>query len=119
MKKFFKNLLIALVLVLSVTSCGWLLSLFGTNGGGGDVVFGTSTMKNSYVMKATEYQLDSICVADTLPNPDTWLGATFKDFETGEVIIKRMYIKHWGKTEITYILLGTAEPYSVTRRITE
>ena len=119
MKRFLKNLILALSIVASISSCGWIFGVHSTGGNADGVILGAPSMKNSYVMTATEYQLDSICVADTLPNPDNWLGVNFKDYETGESIMKRMHIKHWGKTEIVYILIGTKEPYNITRRITE
>ena len=39
------------------------------------------------------YQVDSICVADTLPSIDEWISTTFYDYETNEAIVKRMFIK--------------------------
>ena len=118
MKKFLKGLALALFIGLSV-SCGWIFQAGGNGNGGTEVTLGTPVMKNSYTMVATMAQVDSICVADTLPNIDTWIGASFTDYETGEKIIKRMYFKNWGKTEIVYTITGTTEPYDVSMRITK
>ena len=117
MKKFLRGFALALLIGLS-TSCAWLFQT-GSNGNGGNVTLGTPVMKNSYTMIATAAQVDSICVVDTLPNIDTWLGASFTDYETGEKIIKRMYFKNWGKTEIVYTITGNKEPYNVSMRITK
>lgn len=119
MKRFLKNLILSLSIILLISSCGWIIGVQNNGGNTDGIVLGAPAMKNSYVMTASEYQLDSICVADTLPDPAKWLGVNFKDYETGEQVMKRMHIKHWGKTEIVYIIIGTKEPYNITRRITE
>lgn len=102
------------MICVSVASCGWLTKLPKDNGG----VYGTQ-MLTSYTMRATNWQIDSICRVDTLPNIDAWTLSGFKDYETGENIVKRMYIKQTGKNEIIYIVTGVDEPYLVTRRITK
>lgn len=117
MKKTLKNLVAAIGICLAVSSCGWLTRLQHT--GSTDTTFGTPVMKNSYEMQATAWQMDSICKADTLPKLREWIGTDFVDFETGEAITRRVYMKYWGKTEIVYIVTGKEEPFVVIRRITE
>ena len=116
MKKFFKNLFLTIAVAASITSCGWLTKLSHSNTG--TTEFGT-TMKVSYTMQATDWQIDSICTADALPPLDEWIVNTFQDFETGQRIVKKMYIKEDTKNELIYIIVGSSEPYQVTRRITE
>ncbi len=103
------------MICVSVASCGWLTKVPKDDS---NIVYGTQ-MFTSYTMNATNWQVDSICKADDLPNIDTWILNGFKDYETGENIVKRMYIKQTGKNEIIYIVTGTNEPYIVTRRITK
>lgn len=114
MKKFIKNLFLSVGIVLIMSCCGNTSNVSKKK----DITFGTS-MKVSYEMMATRMQVDSICVADTLPQMDSWLASSFKDYETGAVQVKRMYIKKNDKNEIIYIILGNEQPYKVTRRITE
>ena len=116
MKTFFKNLILSIVLCFSFVACDLI---FKTPRNNDNNQLGTSSMKASYEMVATAWQVDSICAADTLPNIDTWLLQRFTDFETGSTIVKRMYIKTNGDKEAVYIVVGTEEPFNVTRRITE
>lgn len=83
-----------------------------------DISFGTS-MKIEYVIDdAKTYQIDSILIADTLPNIDKWLIMNYIDYETNKKIIKRMYIrKYESGFENTYIIIGNNEPYKITKRI--
>ena len=114
MKEFIAKLAIAVGLCLSTVGCGWLIKVPKEN----EPVYGTH-MLNSYVMTATEWQVDSICNADALPEMKTWMVTSFKDYETGNVVVKHMYFKSVGEKEIVYIITGVEEPYSVQRRITE
>ena len=114
MKTFFKNLILTIVMCLSFVACDLIFKTPRKE----NQTFGTS-MKASYEMMATAWQVDSICQADTLPNLDMWILQNFHDFETSTTITKRMYIKELGQNEIIYIILGNNEPYKVTRRITE
>ena len=115
MKKFITNLLAAVMLCLSVASCGWLRNICKNDV---EPTYGTSMM-NSYVMEATRWQIDSICAADALPTMDKWIVKSFRDNETGVSIYKYMYIKSLGKDEVIYIIVGNSEPYSLQRRITK
>lgn len=117
MKKFFKHILLIVSLFALIGGCVWPTHV--KPGNDPNIVLGGPQMMNSYVMTASDFQVDSICVADTLPTLDTWMLSTFKDYETGETIVKRVYIKQQGETEVMYIITGRREPYSVTRRITK
>jgi hypothetical protein len=116
MKKFFKNLFLSITVLATLTSCGWL---FKTPRDDNNPSTYGATMKISYTMTASNWQVDSICTADGLPLLNQWITNTFTDFETGETIVKRMYIKEDGAVEMVYIVVGSNEPYEVTRRITE
>ena len=111
MKKFSKIVLVTFIAMI-IGGCG----LFKKTPKPAENVYGTE-MVNSYVMAATQWQIDSICTADNLPNLDEWAASSFTDFETGKVTVKRMYIKYEGKTELMYIVTGYEEPYGVSRRI--
>lgn len=117
MKKFFKYILLVVSIFALIGGCVWPTRV--KPGNDDNIVLGGPQMLNSYVMTASDYQVDSICVADTLPSLDTWMLSAFKDYETGEQIVKRVYIKQSGDEEVMYIITGRSEPYSVTRRITK
>lgn len=71
------------------------------------------------IENATINQVDSIIAVDSLPNLNKWLNSTYKDYETNEKIIKRLYIKQKENKEIVYIITGIKEPYKITKRVTE
>ena len=113
MKNLFKKIFISVVIVATMVGCGCLKKVKTD-----DITYGTS-MLVSYTMNASMRQVDSICTADSLPSIDLWTVSQFIDYETNTSIVKRMYFKEFGKSEILYIITGTTEPYVVTRRITE
>ena len=111
MKKLLTIFIIALSMLFSV-SCNTTRNV-------ADVNFGTSMMV-IYTMDINQYQLDSICVADTLPYYDNWIKARFTDYETNTVFVKRMCFKKCvDYDEVIYILVGENEPYEITKRISE
>ena len=83
-----------------------------------EIAFGSS-MRNSYTMSITQSQLDSICLADTLPTIDRWASVRFTDYETNKVYIKRMCRKNLKNHECMYILTECEKKYKITRRLTE
>lgn len=108
-----KKLLLSVGIVIAIISCG---SAAKTSN---DTMYGTS-MRATYINKATQYQVDSIIAVDTLPNLSTWIISSYRDYETGKPIVKRMYIRTiQGGKECTYIITGTEEPYKITKRIIE
>lgn len=108
-----KQLFIEIIIML------FLLSSCAAVKIGDDINFGTS-MSVVYCSDISQYQLDSICDADTLPYYDTWIKARFTDYETNTVFIKRMCFKNESDyDEIIYILIGENEPYKITKRITK
>lgn len=115
MKKLLSKFTIAIAFI-GLICCSNTCTETGSTSNGENVL-GTPSMTIGYTMQATRHQIDSICVADTLPNFNKWLGQEFKDYETGEVIIKKMYVKTRNGYEATYIVNGKNEPYTVTQRI--
>lgn len=85
-----------------------------------DIVFGTS-MKIAYTIEnGTTYQIDSIIMADTLPNVKRWMHMNYTDYETNKKVLKRMYVRTYKNgNESTYIIIGNEEPYNITKRITQ
>lgn len=117
MKKIFKNIILVLIMCLSFVACDLI---FKTPRKDNDKNLGQAqSMLISYTMEASSWQVDSICQADTLPNIDNWLTSQFTDYETNEIVVKRLYYKDYGNTEVVYIITGSTEPFIVTRRITE
>ena len=116
MKKLFRNLLVALSVAALISGCfGPCVKTITPT----EPILGGPIMKTSYTMMATSYQVDSICAADTLPSLDKWNGTSFNDYETNEVVIKRLYIKRSGNAEIMYTVTGQNEPFAVSVRITK
>ena len=64
-------------------------------------------------------QLDSLCVADTIPSDLTngWLHKVYTDFETNKPIIRYMYIKELNDNfEIIYFVTPKDDIYIVSKR---
>lgn len=76
-------------------------------------------MRTIMEMRASEYQLDSICISDTLSqNIEDWLNAEFISYETGDTIPKYVWIKQWScGTMIKYVITGRVEPFLVEKTI--
>lgn len=84
---------------------------------GGEQIMGASSMKTEWEFDAMMYQIDSVCLADTLPTIDKWIGTTFTDYETKEKMTKKGYIKQRSENEqiIYTILIDESEPYWMTK----
>lgn len=118
MGKMFRKFAATIAICFTMVSCGWLTKLSNGGNENNNPALGSS-MIVSYTMDASMKQVDSICRVDKLPALEGWLTTQFTDYETGQPIVRRMYIKEYGETEIIYIITGTDEPFVVTRRITE
>lgn len=117
MKNIFKKLALVLVMCLSMVGCDLIFKTPRNNDN--NQTYGTSMILSYTMDHATAWQVDSICKADTLPNIDTWLTTQFTDYETNEIVVKRLYYKDYGETEVVYVITGSTEPFIVMRRITE
>lgn len=111
MKRFFVTLIMALSM-LFMFSCK-------TQQNVGEINFGSSITMD-YTLEIGNRGIDSICVVDSLPDYREWVGAKFTDYETNEIIYKRMCIKRYNDgVEFLYILVGYKEPYTISRRKTQ
>ena len=115
MKKIFKKVLIALVLLFMFIGC-----CVSKKAVKNDYPFGTSMRLTCNIQNGFQYQIDSIIIADTLPPIDRWLKTEYLDYETNDRLLKRMYIRQYKNgTESVYTILGSKEPYKISKRITE
>lgn len=78
-------------------------------------------MLNEYEGYYTPYQLDSICVADTLePNLNNWHIIGLRDDETKENVSQYLYIKTLGEKESIYRVQKIDDnTYKITKRVTK
>lgn len=107
------KIFLAILSILFLISCGPTKNISN-----GDISIATKIYTYTQVLE--DYQLDSLCVTDTLPPLDKWIVSRFKDYETGKGITKCMYIKEIapGK-EYIYIILPEDDKYKLTKRITK
>lgn len=78
-------------------------------------------MKNLIKEKYNEYQLDSICQVEKLPNDmKKWHGSFLYDYETNERIDQYVFIKEYNrKNEVIYTIIVDDSVYYFTKRIVE
>ena len=116
MKHFFKKMMSIVGLALMLVGCGVIKKQQESN----DYPLGTSMKLTCNIQNGKTYQIDSLMVADTLPQLDKWLRSVYIDYETGEKILKRMYIRQYNNgNEAVYLIMGSQEPYKISKRITE
>lgn len=116
MKHFFKKMMAIVGLALMLVGCGVIKKQQESN----DYPLGTSMKLTCNIQNGKTYQIDSLMVADTLPQLDKWLRSVYIDYETGEKILKRMYIRQYNNgNEAVYLIMGSQEPYKISKRITE
>ena len=116
MKNIFKKVILGLGISLMLLGCGVVKKQQERN----NYPLGTSMKISCNIENGKEYQIDSIMTADTLPKLERWLSTIYLDYETNDKIQKRMYIRQYKNgTEAVYIIVGSKEPYKITKRITE
>ena len=116
MKHFLKKMVAIVGLALMLVGCGVIKKQQESN----DYPLGTSMKLTCNIQNGKTYQIDSLMVADTLPQLDKWLRSVYIDYETGEKILKRMYIRQYNNgNEAVYLIMGSQEPYKISKRITE
>lgn len=116
MKYFLKKMMAIVGLALMLVGCGVIKKQQESN----DYPLGTSMKLTCNIQNGKTYQIDSLMVADTLPQLDKWLRSLYIDYETGEKILKRMYIRQYNNgNEAVYLIMGSQEPYKISKRITE
>lgn len=76
-----------------------------------------NSIKGTY----NEYQLDSICTVERLPDDLTkWHGTTFYDYETNEKVNQYVFIKESNrKGEVIYTITVDDSTYYFTKRVVE
>lgn len=116
MKHFLKKMMVIVGLAIMLVGCGVIKKQQESN----DYPLGTSMKLTCNIQNGKIYQIDSLMVADTLPQLDKWLRSVYIDYETGEKILKRMYIRQYNNgNEAVYLIMGSQEPYKISKRITE
>lgn len=116
MKTVFKCILLVLGLVLMINGCGVVKRQQERN----EFPFGTSMKITCNIEEGTLEQVDSIIIADTLPPINKWLRSVYIDYETSERIMKYLHIRTYENgTESVYVVMGSEEPFKITKRITE
>ena len=113
--KTFKNLLIGLLVIASMSGCG-LLCRHKQNT---PDTYATS-MRILYERDFTVAQFDSICVADTIPRDlKLWKSYSMRDYETNKPITEYLYIKRLGANEEMFrVMMPTDSTYNIIKRIT-
>lgn len=121
MKNKFLSFIVLASMMLSITGCGLLTKMFHKDTGDNtEVVSGTQNMyqiKHEY----TRYQVDSMCVADNLPQMfEGWYRQAYQDYETGKYVIRYSYIKEkTDNNEMIYIVTERGDIYVVSKRKVE
>lgn len=116
MKHFLKKTISIVGLALMLVGCGVVKKQQERN----DYPLGTSMRLACNIQDGKMYQIDSLIAADTLPQLNKWLSSVYIDYESGERILKRMYIRHYNNgNEAVYLVVGLQEPYKISKRITE
>ena len=116
MKHFLKSAMVIVGLALMLVGCGVVKKQQERN----DYPLGTSMRLACNIQDGKMYQIDSLIAADTLPQLNKWLRSVYIDYESGERILKRMYIRQYNNgNEAVYLVVGSQEPYKISKRITE
>lgn len=102
-----------LVFILSIFACNPTRRLFTTEY--------DNQMVNAFEDYYTEYQLDSICNADSISRDfSNWIYLPLRDDESQEDVSQYMYIKSLGEYECIYRLQIMSDgTYKITKRITK
>lgn len=110
MKKFLPSLFVLFCFLISIVSCTpkkWLYE--GVDG----------TMKNEILGVFTQQQIDSLCIADTLPiNLGEWIPLLTRDYESGEKMQQYLFIKKHSSDETIYVITRYSdnENYRIQKR---
>ena len=116
MKNKILTVLTVMLMAFSVFSCGPTVKV-KHNGDGTVTVAGTQSMYR-ITHEYTQYQLDSMCVADNLPEDLTkWLSSSYRDYETNVPVVRYMYIKEMNDSyELVYVVTQKGDIYVVSKR---
>lgn len=117
-----KNKIITFVVLFSVlfftTGCGTLNRIFHRNAENTEINLGASQNMYQETHEYNSSQVDSMCVADTLPRTfESWQPWAYLDHETNKYIVRYMYIKEYNDNyEIIYIITPRGDIYIVSKR---
>lgn len=115
--KAFKNFLLGLLVIASMSGCGLLCKQKQNTDG---QTYGTS-MRILYDKDFTYAQFDSICVVDAIPmDLEQWKAYSSRDYETNNVITEYMFIKSLEtNAEVIYrLMIVDEDTYNIYKRIT-
>lgn len=117
MKSRFLNIFIIVLFSCFVGSCG-LFKKVQTGNDNTNVVAGSIQNMYQTTHEYKQYQLDSMCVADNLPNDlDQWIKRTYQDYETSVYIDRYIYIKEMNNSyEMVYIVTQKGDIFVVSKR---
>lgn len=119
MKNKILGFFILLSLLFSLTGCGMLNKLFHKNNEENtEITSGSAPIMYQETHEYNSSQVDSMCVADTLPRTfDSWTPWAYLDHETNNYIVRYMYIKEYNDNyEIIYIITPRGDIYIVSKR---
>lgn len=118
MKNIIFKVLTLCVLLVSVLCCGPGKRACVLSSGNQQPEY-QGRIVNLYNMPVTPWQLDSICVADTLSQDlNHWLKQAYRDVETKTTIFKYTYIKRGGTPgETMWIITEFPDSMSVIKRV--
>ena len=120
MKNKILSMIIFISLTFSFTGCGTLSKIFHRQGKNNDteIVMGTTQNMYQVTLEYSPRQVDSMCVADGLPETfDEWIRRGYLDYETNAQIVRYMYIKELNDNyEMIYIVTPRGEMYIVSKR---
>lgn len=119
MKNKIFSFIILVSMLLSFNSCGLIKKLSQNDNGENTTIMagGTQNMYQS-TYEYSQWQLDSLCNADNLPNNlNDWINRGYQDYETDAYITRYMYIKELNDNyEMIYIVTPRGEIYVVSKR---
>ena len=80
-----------------------------------------TTIRNIGTFYYNKYQIDSMCIADTLPNIDYWEYIGQRDYETKNIIDIYFFLKQdsLSNKDLLYRAIKNDSIYKLTKRLTE
>ena len=107
-----KKILMILALLVMMISCGTTVKLANTT-------HVPSHMVEVYSLDVTQFQMDSIVVADTLPPLNRWVTYNIQTYRRGDIVHRKMYIRNYPSGNMSrYVVTGVSEPYNISKTIT-
>ena len=116
MKNKFFSIIVMLSLLFPFIGCGPTSKV--SHKDGEKTVMGTTQNMYQIVHEYSLRQVDSMCVADVLPRDlNDWIRRSYNDYETGNNIVRYMYIKELNDNfEMIYLVTPRGDIYAVSKR---